>query len=262
MTEKKKRIVVKVGTSTLIYKNGRTNLRNMGALVKALADLSNSGHEIVLVSSGAIGVGMGRLHINERPACTAERQAIATVGQCALMFMYEKLFGEYDYPVGQLLITKSDVDNEERRANLINAFNKLSELSVIPIVNENDCVAVEEIVYGDNDCLSATVAALIEADLLIMLTDCDGLYSDNPERNEEARLIEVVEAITPEIERMAEGSSSTMGTGGMSTKLQAARIATEAGIPTYIVNGEEPENIYAAIEGKRVGTLFKAARQA
>ncbi len=256
----KKRIVVKVGTSTLIYNNGKTNIRRMGEMVRVLSDMMNAGHELVLVSSGAIGIGLGKLRLAQRPSCTAERQAISTVGQCELMFIYDKMFSEYNYPVGQLLVTKTDVDNDERRANLINAFNKLFELNVIPIVNENDCVAVEEIVYGDNDCLSAIVARLIKADLLIMLTDCDGLYDSNPAHNKEAQLISVVDEITEEIERIAEGSGSSVGTGGMITKVQAAKIATAAGIPTYIINGENADNMYKVVENQTIGTLFKAVR--
>jgi glutamate 5-kinase len=256
----KKRMVVKVGTSTLIYNNGKINLRRISELAKVLCDITNSGHEVVLVSSGAIGMGLSKLGIDERPENTACRQAISTVGQCELMFMYDKLFGEYNYSVGQLLITKEDVDNDQRRQNLINAFNKLFELNVIPIVNENDCVAVEEIVYGDNDCLSAIVARLVEADLLVMLTDRDGLFDSNPSHNPDAKLISVVEEITPVIEKIAEGSSSKMGTGGMITKVQAARIATSAGIPTYIVNGNNLENVYRALENKEVGTIFKAVK--
>ena len=183
-----KRLVVKVGTSTLTYDTGRTNIRRMHKLVSVLSDIVNSGIEVALVTSGAIGVGVGKLGLPARPEDTPGRQAAATVGQCELMFMYDKLFAEYGHTVGQMLITKSDVDNPERRQNLINAFEKIFEFGAIPIINENDSVAVEEIVYGDNDSLSAIVAALIGADALVILTDIDGLYDANPTENEDARL--------------------------------------------------------------------------
>ena len=241
-----KRIVVKVGTSTLTYETGKTNIRRMKELVEVLSDLKNSGMQIVLVTSGAIGVGVGKLGLKEKPQDTPGRQAAATVGQCELMFMYDKLFSEYGHTTGQLLITRSDIDNEERKNNLVNAFSKLFEYGAIPIVNENDAVAVEEIVFGDNDNLSAIVAKLTGADGLIILTD------------DQAVLIPVVEKITPEIEQLAGGSGSSRGTGGMITKLHAAKTACDAGIPTVIINGSNPEDIYRLIEGRQTGTLFCA----
>ena len=257
MNHRQRRIVVKVGTSTLTYDTGRTNIRRMSDLVRVLSDIMNSGDQVVLVSSGAIGVGCGKLGLFQRPTDTPGRQAVSTVGQCELMFMYDKLFDEYTYPVGQLLITKSDVDDDQRRGNLTNAFERLFGLGVVPIVNENDSVAVEEIVYGDNDCLSAIVAKLIRADMLIMLTDTDGLYDKDPAEHADARLIPVVKEITPDIEKLAGGAGSARGTGGMITKIHAARIATEAGIVTYIVNGDDPNNIYRIMDGKeQVGTCF------
>lgn len=254
-----KRIVVKVGTSTLTYENGKMNIRRLRRLVTVLCDVVNSGIEVALVTSGAIGVGIGKLGLKERPTDTPGRQAAATVGQCELMFMYDKFFGEYSHIVGQLLITKSDVENPERRQNLINSFEKLFHFGAIPIINENDAVAVEEIVYGDNDSLSAIVAALIRADALVILSDIDGLYDDNPAENEDAQLIPVVHEITPAILAMAGGNGSKLGTGGMVTKLHAAQIAGNAGIDTILINGIEPENIYKILDGRQIGTYFKAS---
>ena len=251
-----KRIVFKVGTSTLTYSNGKTNIRRMAKLVSILSDLHNEGREIVLVTSGAIGVGVGKLGLKERPKDTPGRQAAACIGQCELMFMYDKFFSEYSHTIGQLLITKSDVENDERRNNLINAFNTMLEYGAIPIVNENDSVAVEEIVYGDNDSLSAIVAKLIGADALVILTDIDGLFDGNPQENPDARLIPVVDEITSEIKALAGDAGSNRGTGGMITKLNAAEITTSAGIDTFIMSGTDPREIYKLIDGHQTGTFF------
>ena len=251
-----KRLVVKVGTSTLTYDTGKTNIRRMHKLVSVLSDIVNSGIEVALVTSGAIGVGVGKLGLNERPSDISGRQAAATVGQCELMFMYDKLFGEYGHTVGQLLITKSDVDSEERRKNLVNTFDKLFDYGAVPIVNENDSVAIDEIVYGDNDSLSAIVAKLVNADALIILTDIDGLYDDNPNENEDAKLISQVDEITDELIAVAGGHGSRFSTGGMVTKLHAAQIAMDAGIDTIVMNGAAPESIYKALDGKQIGTFF------
>ena len=251
-----KRLVVKVGTSTLTYDTGKTNIRRMHKLVSVLSDIVNSGIEVALVTSGAIGVGVGKLGLKERPSDISGRQAAATVGQCELMFMYDKLFGEYGHTVGQLLITKSDVDSEERRKNLVNTFEKLFDYGAVPIVNENDSVAVDEIVYGDNDSLSAIVAKLVNADALIILTDIDGLYDDNPNENEDAKLISQVDEITDELIAGAGGHGSRFSTGGMVTKLHAAQIAMDAGIDTIVMNGAAPESIYKALDGKQIGTFF------
>ena len=256
-----KRLVVKVGTSTLTYDTGRTNIRRMHKLVSVLSDIVNSGIEVALVTSGAIGVGVGKLGLSARPEDTPGRQAAATVGQCELMFMYDKLFAEYGHTVGQMLITKSDVDNPERRQNLINAFEKIFEFGAIPIINENDSVAVEEIVYGDNDSLSAIVAALIGADALVILTDIDGLYDANPTENEDARLIPEVREITPALLEIAGGHGSRFSTGGMVTKLHAAQIAMDAGIDVIVMNGTAPEAIYKALDGKQVGTFFVCIKE-
>ncbi len=251
-----KRLVVKVGTSTLTYDTGKTNIRRMHKLVSVLSDIVNSGVQVALVTSGAIGVGVGKLGLKERPSDISGRQAAATVGQCELMFMYDKLFGEYGHTVGQLLITKNDVDSTERRENLINTFEKLFDYGAVPIINENDSVAVDEIVYGDNDSLSAIVARLINADALIILTDIDGLYDENPTENEDAKLISQVNEITDELIAVAGGHGSKFSTGGMVTKLHAAQIAMDAGIDTIVMNGAAPESIYKALDGKQIGTFF------
>ena len=259
--ESAKRIVVKVGTSTLTYETGKTNIRRMARLATVLSDLHNSGLEIVLVTSGAIGVGVGKLGLKERPQDTPGRQAAATVGQCELMFIYDKLFGEYGQIIGQLLITRSDIENDERRNNLINSFEKLFEYGAIPIVNENDSVAVEEIVYGDNDSLSANVARLVHADALIILTDIDGFFSGNPHEDENAELIPYVEEITDELLALAAPSDTKQGTGGMITKLLAAKLATEAGINTFVMNGSDPADIYKLLDGNQIGTFFKGSEK-
>ncbi len=256
---KNERIVIKVGTSTLTYSTGKANIRRMQALVRTLADLHNSGCEIALVTSGAIGVGVGKLGLAERPKSTPERQAAACIGQCELMFMYDKFFGELGCTVGQLLITKSDIENDERRTNLVNAFEHIFKYGAIPIINENDSVAVDEIVYGDNDNLSAQVAKLINADKLIILTDTDGLFDKNPMEFDDAQLIPTVRAITEEIESLAGGSGTNRGTGGMITKIHAAKEATSAHIDTFIINGENPDDIYRLINGHKVGTHFVKA---
>jgi len=250
------RIVVKVGTSSLTYETGKINLRRMQKLSSVLSDIANSGIEVALVTSGAIGVGAGRLGLKERPTDTPGRQAAATVGQCELMFLYDKMFSEYGRTIGQLLITKSDVDNDERRHNLMNTFDKLFEYGAIPVINENDSVAVEEIVYGDNDSLSAIVAKLIRADALIILTDTEGLYDANPMEHENARLIPEVYEITEELYQIAGGHGTRFSTGGMVTKLHAAQIAANAGIDTIIMNGSDPKNVYKVIDGRQIGTFF------
>ncbi len=253
-----KRIVVKVGTSTLTYDTGKINLRRMSKLAQVLSDLKNAGIEIALVTSGAIGVGVGKLGLKERPQDTPGRQAAATVGQCELMFLYDKFFGEYGNITGQLLVTKDDFEDEERHRNLHNSFMKLFEYGAIPVINENDSVAVDEIVFGDNDSLSAHVAKIVDADTLIILTDIDGLFSANPREDENAVLIHCVDEITDEILALAGGSGTSRGTGGMITKLHAAQIATEAGIDTVVMNGSDPEEIYKLLDGRQIGTLFKA----
>ena len=251
-----KRIVVKVGTSTLTYETGKTNIRRMVKLCSVLADLHNAGLDVVLVTSGAIGVGVGKLGLPQKPQDIPGRQAAACVGQTELMFMYDKFFSEYGQKIGQLLVTKSDFEQPERRENLSNAFQKLFEYGAIPVVNENDSVATEEIVYGDNDSLSAIVAVLTNADLLVILTDIDGLFDANPHEDPDARLIPVVEAITPEIEALCGGAGTARGTGGMLTKVHAAKTATQAGIPVVVMNGSAPQDLYRVVDGHQTGTLF------
>ncbi len=259
-TKEIKRIVVKVGTSTLTYSTGKINLRRLSKLAQVLSDLKNSGREVVLVTSGAIGVGVGKLGLKERPKDTPGRQAAATVGQCELMFIYDKFFSEYGNIIGQLLVTRSDFENEERHTNLHNSFMKLFEYGAIPVVNENDSVAVEEIVFGDNDSLSAHIAKIVDADLLVILTDIDGLFSANPRDDENAVLIHSVEKIDNDILALAGGSGTSRGTGGMITKLHAAQLATEAGIDTVVMNGTDPEELYKLLDGRQIGTLFKSQR--
>ncbi len=256
MMEETKRIVIKVGTSTLTHETGKTNIRRMAQLCAVLADLHNAGRDVVLVTSGAIGVGVGKLGLPEKPQDIPGRQAAACVGQTELMFMYDKFFSEYGQKIGQLLVTKSDFENEERRKNLSNAFSQLFAFGAIPIVNENDSVATEEIVYGDNDSLSAIVAVLTGADLLVILTDTDGLFDQNPHENPNAKLIPVVETITPETEALCGGAGTARGTGGMLTKLHAAQTATQSGIPVVVMNGKDPQALYRLLDGEAIGTLF------
>ncbi len=251
----KKRIVVKVGTSTLTHKTGKTNIARVAKLTSVLSDLHNMGHEVILVSSGAVGVGAGKLGLKERPKKTSELQAAAAVGQGELMFLYDKMFSEYGVIVSQLLFTAEELNDETSRGHLLDTFNQLLSFGSIPIVNENDSISVDELLNGDNDCLSARVAVLTRADLLIMLTDKDGLYDSNPEENENAKLIELVESITPEIERAA-GGSGRGGTGGFMTKINAAKIAVSNGVPVVVMNGEKPTRIYKVLEGKSIGTKF------
>lgn len=253
--EDAKKIVIKIGTSTLTYDTGRTNIRRMAKIASVLSDLSNAGYDITLVTSGAIAIGVSKLGC-ERPTDTPGRQAMATIGQCELMFLYDKLFGEYSQVIGQMLVTRSDFEDEERRTNLLNTFNRLSSFGAIPIVNENDSVAIEEIVFGDNDTLSAHVAALIEADLLIIFSDIDGLFEEDPNKNSDAKLIPVVDEITDDIRALAGGSGTDRGTGGMVTKIKAAEIATSQGIDTVVMNGNRPQAIYHLLEGKPIGTIF------
>ncbi len=255
--------VVKVGTSTLTYENGRVNLRRMECLCRALADLQNAGKRLVLVSSGAIGVGMGKLGLKSRPAETEKKQALAAVGQCELMFLYDKFFGEYNQTVAQVLLTAGVVHDGRGRHNVENTFRELLTMGTIPIVNENDTVETSELEgqnFGDNDTLSAVVAELIAADFLVILTDTDGLYDSDPRKNPAAKLIPRVEKITPEIEVLAGGAGSSRGTGGMATKLRAAKMAGAKGIPCAVVSGADMENLYRLLEGKPAGTLFAAGQ--
>lgn len=255
-----KKLVVKVGTSTLTYKNGKSNIRRMALLAEVLSDIANSGVKVVLVSSGAIGVGVQKLGINQKPKSTAGKQAAASIGQSELMFMYDKLFGEFNQTIAQLLLTKEDIDDYTRRSHLIDTFTKLFEYSVIPIVNENDSITTDEIEFGDNDTLSALTAKVIGADMLIILSDINGLYDKDPKSNADAKIIHTVEKIDESLYSMAGGAGSRMGTGGMVTKLDAAKIATEAGMDVVIMNGSDPRDIYKVLDGESCGTLFKKVK--
>jgi glutamate 5-kinase len=251
-----KRVVIKVGTTTLTHDTGLLNLERIEILVRQISNLHNHGYEVVLVTSGAIGAGMGKLNLNERPKNLPEKQAIAAVGQVALIHLYQKIFAEYGKTVGQLLLTASDINERNRYLNGRNTCFSLFNLGVIPIINENDAIAVEEIKVGDNDTLSAFVSTLIDADLLIILSDIDGLYDSNPKKNPNAKLISLVPQLNEEIINMAGGSDSKFGTGGMATKLNAAEIAINSGTNMVIAQGNKPENLMAIVKGEDIGTLF------
>ena len=260
------RIVVKVGTSTLAHATGRLNIQRMERLCRVLSDLKNAGHEIILVSSGAIGMGVGKLNLPGRPADMPSKQAAAAVGQCELMYTYDKQFTEYSHTVAQLLLTGEDIQSEQRSRNVRNTLSRLLELGALPIINENDAVATDEIgvenTIGENDSLSAIVAAAIGADLLVLLSDIDGLYDKDPRRHPDARLIPTVERVDDELFTLAEDSSTGLGTGGMITKLRAAAIATEAGCEMVIANGSKPEVLYDIAAGRPAGTRFLTGRAA
>ena len=254
-----KRIVVKVGTSTLTYENGKMNLRRIERLCKVLSDLQNSGREMILVTSGAIGVGVGKLGLPSRPQETGKRQAVAAVGQCELMFMYDKFFGEYNLTTAQVLLTGDVLSNAHNRKNTETTFEELLKMGIIPVVNENDTVAVDELEgarIGDNDTLSAIVAQLVDADLLLILTDIDGLYDKNPATNPDAKRIPFVPKVTDAVQALAGGSGSTRGTGGMYTKVHAAASANAAGIVCCVMSGAVPEKLYDLFEGAQIGTVF------
>jgi len=251
-----KRIVVKVGTSTLTHENGKLNIRRVELLTRVLSDLMNQGLEIVLVSSGAIGVGVGKMGLSARPDEVPQKQALAAVGQGQLMSIYDKFFSEYSQTCAQVLLTRDVIDSEERRENAINAFSTMFDYGIIPIVNENDVISTFEIQFGDNDTLSANVAKLVGAQLLIILSDIDGLFDQNPKDNPDAKVIPIVTKITDEIVALAGGAGGNLGTGGMVTKIKAAEIATQSGINMIIANGSKVEELYKIFEGKYVGTLF------
>ena len=255
------RIVIKVGTSTLAHQTGRLNVRQTEKLAKVLSDLKNSGHEILLVSSGAIGMGVGKLSLPERPTDIPTKQAAAAVGQCELMYVYDKLFGEYHHNVAQILLTADDFEDEKKYSNFSNTLHRLLQLGALPIINENDTVSTAELGIGDNDTLSALVAIGANADLLVILSDIDGLYTADPHRDEGAKLIPTVTDMGEYIMSLGEGSSTALGTGGMKTKLSAARLVTENGIDMIICNGKKPEALYDICEGKPVGTRFTGKKQ-
>ncbi len=245
------RFVVKVGTSTLAHATGRLNIRLTSELCKVLSDLKNAGHEVILVSSGAIGMGVGKLALKQKPTDIPTKQAAAAVGQCELMYTYDKLFGEYNHTVGQILLTGSDFSSPERHENFNNTLERLLALGALPIINENDTIATEEIKVGDNDTLSALVAVSVKAELLIILSDVDGLYSADPHKEKSAKLIETVETITEETFALAGGVGSALGTGGMKTKIKAAQTCAKAGCDTVIANGDDPDILYKIVDGEK-----------
>ena len=250
------RIVIKIGTSTLAHSTGHLNIRRVEQLCKVMSDIKNAGHEVILVSSGAIGMGVGKLGLRERPKDIPTKQAAAAAGQCELMYTYDKLFSEYHHTVAQLLITGEDIQSQKRYGNFRNTLNRLLELGALPILNENDTVATEEIVIGDNDTLAAIVARSVEADLLILLSDIDGLYTADPHTHPEAVLLHKVTKIDDALRELAGVSSTKQGTGGMVTKLQAAEICLGCGCDMVIANGNDPDNLYAILDGKTIGTTF------
>ena len=255
------RIVIKIGTSTLTYATGHPNIRHLENFCKVVSDLKNAGYEIIIVTSGAVGMGRGKAGVNESPAELSMKQALAAIGQCELMYTYDKYFGEYNHTVAQLLLTASNFTAPQQHENLISTMHKLLEMRVIPIINENDTVATQELRIGDNDTLAARVAVSVNADLLVLLTDIDGLYTADPNRDPDAKLISRIDAITPEIEALAGGSASSVGTGGMVTKIEAAKLATAAGTEMVIANGRDPSILYDVLEGKAVGTRFVGLRR-
>ena len=251
------RVVIKVGTSTLTHKTGNLNIRHIETLCRVLSDLKNAGHELVLVSSGAIGMGVGKLCLKERPSDMPTKQAAAAVGQCELMYTYDRLFSAYNHTVARILLTGEDMHHADRYENFRNTLHRLLELGALPIINENDTVSTAEIAVGDNDTLGAIVAKGADAELLVLLTDIDGLYTADPRTNPDATLVAEVSEITPELLATAGGKGSALGTGGMATKLSAAAMCMKNGISTVIANGDDPELLYDILEGKPVGTLFR-----
>lgn len=255
-----KRIVIKIGTSTLTYDNGNLNLGRIEKIAMYISDLMNSGKEVILVTSGAIGVGVSTMNLKERPKTIREKQAAASVGQVALMNIYSKLFGEYGYSVGQILLTRDVIENEISKNNVVNTFETLLENNIIPIVNENDSVAIDEIEnvsrFGDNDNLAAIVSSIVDANLLIILSDIDGFYDSNPRTNLDAKLIKEVRYITEDVENYAEGAGSNLGTGGMETKIQAAKTVTHKGTDMVLASGENPGILIDILNGEEIGTLF------
>ncbi len=254
------RIVIKVGTSTLTHATGRVNIRRITALCRVLSDLKNAGHQLVLVSSGAIGMGVGKLSLPSRPADMPTKQAAAAVGQCELMYTYDKLFGEYNHIVAQLLLTGEDVEDPARLTNFHNTLQRLLELGALPIINENDTVSTAEIAVGDNDTLASIVAIAAGADLLVLLSDIDGLFTADPHTHPEATLIPTVHAVTPELRALAGCAGTALGTGGMVTKLNAADRCLAAGIDMIIANGTDPDILYRLLDGEAFGTRFCAQK--
>ncbi|MCD8144285.1 MAG: glutamate 5-kinase [Oscillospiraceae bacterium] len=250
------RIVIKIGTSTLTHATGRLNIRQVELLCKVISDVKNAGHEVILVSSGATGMGVGKLSLSHRPEDMPTKQAAAAVGQCELMYVYDKLFTDYNHVVAQILVTGDDLRNEARKKNFQNTLFRLLELGALPVINENDTVATDEFSVGDNDTLSAIVAVSAQADLLVLFSDIDGLYTANPKEDAGAKLLPVVLNITDEIRALAGDKGTELATGGMVTKLNAAEIVTAQGVDMVIANGKHPEQLYAILDGDSVGTRF------
>lgn len=253
-----KRIVLKVGTSSLTYKTGKLNIKAIEKLVRVISDLKNKGLEVVLVSSGAIGAGVGKLNLLNKPDDTRKKQALAAIGQASLVSLYDRFFSEYGHTSAQVLLTKFILDEPTRYENTKNTFSAMFEYGVIPIVNENDVISTYEIEFGDNDTLSAYVSILVDADMLVIFSDIDGFYDKNPSENADAKLIPVVREINEEVLSLAGGAGSRRGTGGMKTKLSAAKLVMESGIDMVITNSESFDNLYKILDGESVGTLFKA----
>ena len=254
------RIVIKVGTSTLTHSTGKLNIRRVELLCKVMSDLKNAGHELVLVSSGAIAMGIGKMNLTRKPTDIPSKQALAAIGQCELMYIYDKLFSEYHHTVAQVLLTGSDVEDPHRRQNFQNTMGRLLEMGALPVINENDTVATAEIAVGDNDTLGAIVATNIRADLLVLMSDIEGLYTADPRHDPQAELIPLVEAITPDILALAGGTDNELGTGGMVTKLRAAQMCMDAGCDMIITNGTRPNDLYRIADGEDVGTRFKGGK--
>ena len=254
------RIVIKVGTSTLTHCTGKLNIRRVELLCKVMSDLKNAGHELVLVSSGAIAMGVGKMNLTRKPTDIPSKQALAAIGQCELMYIYDKLFSEYHHTVAQVLLTGSDVEDPQRHLNFQNTMFRLLEMGALPVINENDTVATAEIAVGDNDTLGAIVATNIRADLLVLMSDIEGLYTADPRQDPDTQLIPLVEEITPDILALAGGSGSELGTGGMVTKLRAAKMCMDAGCDMIITNGTRPNDLYRIADGEDVGTRFKGGK--
>ena len=254
------RIVIKIGTSTLTHQGGFVNIRKFDALCRVISDIKNAGNEVILVSSGSIAMGVAKLNLGKRPDDIATKQACAAVGQCELMYLYDKRFAEYHHTVAQILLTAPDLSCEDRHAKFDNTMNRLLALGALPVINENDTVATEEIEFGDNDTLAARIAASVKADLLVLLSDIDGLFTGDPRLDKNATLIPEVHKLDDSIMALAGGAGTSRGTGGMQTKLRAARIACEAGCDMIITNGERPDDLYAILDNGAVGTRFFAER--
>ena len=252
------RIVIKIGTSNITYSTGCLNLRHIETLVKVISDIKNAGHEVILVSSGAIAMGTGKLNLSTRPSDIAGKQACAAVGQCELMYTYDRLFGEYNHTVAQILLTAPDIANDERCEKFKATISRLLDFKALPIINENDTVSTEEIEFGDNDTLAAKVAVNTASDIVVLLSDIDGLFTADPKKDKDAKIIPEVYEIDESIMALGGGAGSLHGTGGMATKLKAAKIATAAGCDLVIINGDNVENLYKITEGKSIGTRFFA----